>query len=338
MSQGVLVSGSWRLRHYEPTGEVDLALTFAPLGGVDLCNRTLIADFALDGAPGRADDLPLAVLAGPNQNAPIAYLTHSLDMDKALMMRVEERPAALMPLWQRIAALAEAWHLRLSNNECFYAGSGSAQAAFDIRSAQGYGSLGAAIHAMLDDRRALPFVPQFRAPPRFWHADIDCFRAGAGGVVQALDHARRRASWDERVVTAQFGEVHASGFTRQRSAEIALDGDSLPQALSGFAEGPLVPLARWRRLAVEIPCESLRTGHVFMIAVEDNQLFPSGRARHLVLRITYEKTRGEADPASLPADIAALSATLRKALVRLGAELSAGDPMAALLQVHEAMA
>ena len=329
MSAARLVTGSWRLRHGEPISDGDAALALAPLDGIDFSHRLVriergLLDQAMTGA------IPLAILAGADGDGDgdgdgeIAYLLHALDTRSALFVRTGEaarRPAALA---DRLAAEFADWYLRLNNNECFYCTGGNARSTLSIAATESYWQLGHRIHAALDDGDWAPFVPQFRVPPRHWHCDIHAYDVQAGSVpdrliVTANGYARKRTSWQQRLVTAELIRIEATGeATVMRSGEIAIGPDGEAKALAAFVRHPVAPLARWRKLAMEIPCESLATGNLFKLTIEALDPLDVGGASHLLASIAYDKTRGPVEPGSDGSDLDLLLTHLEAEIAAIG--------------------
>lgn len=338
MSPATLVLGSWRLRHGEPAGPREANIALVGLGDLDLQARSLVLGERHLNGRGRLlgpDMLPLAVLAGLGEEAPIVYLVHGLETTRALFARIEESGASGLPLWRRIACLFEDWHLRLNNNECYYANGGSAETVHSVIGEASYWLLGWALHARLDEGAFPPFVPQFRVPLRAWHVDVEAF-ALAGRHVDgaqyalASRHARRRSNWDQRLVTVEAFAVDRDGTCRRhRRDEVDAGAASLDTAVATCAGAPALPVAAWRRLAFDIPCESLRTGNVFTVAVEDYQPVRDGPGRRVLARVRYEKTRGACDAQAIREDLAGLSRSMTACLGEQRVTLHPGREMLA---------
>jgi hypothetical protein len=143
-------------------------------------------------------------------------------------------------------------------------------------------------------------------------------------------HARRRSNWDQRLVTVEIFAVDRDGTCRRhRRDEVDAGAAALDAAVATFAGAPALPVAAWRRLAVDIPCESLRTGNVFTVAVEDYQPLRDGPGRRVLARIRYEKTRGACDAQAIREDLACLSRFTTACLSEQGVTLRAGREMLA---------
>jgi hypothetical protein len=333
MMRSTLVSGAWQLRHGEPVAAEETWLTLSLHREIDLENRLLYVDTGTFADTDRSGSIPLAVLAGSDERAEIAYLVHSLDADCALFMRVGEAPQPELGLAQRIAKLFEDWHLRLNNNECYYSEGCTAAVVFELRGSSPYWALGEALYEVLDEGRWPLFRPQFRVPPRSWHHQVDAYTADPAGaspesLVVASEYARHRRSWDQRIVTAQLLRRDAGGeWISERRAEIAIENGDQAEALTAFAGGPVRHLKSWHKLASEVPCESLRSGNVFKISIEDARPLAGQGPGRLVARIQYEKTRGAADRSAIAEDLQSLSRHLTDRLAEEGTSATRGEDM-----------
>jgi hypothetical protein len=345
MSVAALVLGPWQLRHGEPISPSTQDLEFSQLGEFDLaCNALVINQRHLPLRLFSAQHIPLAAVVETAGQPSIAYLLHAIDRNSALLFRVREAADASGPLSQRIARLFESWHLQLNNNECYYTAATPAEAVRAICGGSSYWALGSHVHALIDDNAFPPFRPQFRVPPRFRHVDVEAFkldRPADDGSHYVLVHdcARRRSNWDQRPVTIETVSLTDAGTCRRhRYSEI--DPGSAPRSekVATFVERAVQPLAKWRKLSVEIPCESLRTGNVFTVSLEDCQALAAGGPRRRFARIRYEKTRGDRLQHGIADEVDQLAASIGAALDDHGARLIAGCDMLAEMAAAEAHA
>jgi hypothetical protein len=346
MSVAALVLGPWQLRHGEPTSPCTQDLEFSELPEFDIaCNSLVIDQSHLPLPLFSAQRIPLAAVVETAGQQSIAYLLHAIDRNSVLLFRVHEPADASGPLSQRIARLFERWHLQLNNNECYYT---AATPAESVRAIIGGGSsywtLGSHIHALIDDDAFPPFRPQFRVPPRFRHVDVEAFkldRPADDGSHYVLVHdcARRRSNWDQRPVTIETVSLTDAGICRRhRYSEI--DPDSAPRSekVATFVDRAVQPIAKWRKLSVEIPCESLRTGNVFTVSLEDCQALAASGPRHRLARIRYEKTRGDRLQHGIADELDQLAAFIAAALDDHRARLVTGPDMLAEMAAAEACA
>jgi hypothetical protein len=344
MSAAALVLGPWQLRHGEPTSPCTQDLDFLQLPELDLaCNALVIDQHDLPEPLFSAQRIPLAAVLETVGPPSIAYLLHAIDRNGALLFRAQEPAGARGPLSRRIARLFESRHLQLNNNECYYTAATPAEA---VRAVIGGGSsywtLGSHIHALIDENAFPPFRPQFRVPPRFRHVDVEAFkldRPADDGSHYVLVHdcARRRSNWDQRPVTIETISLTDAGTCRRhRYSEI--DPGSAPHSekVATFVERAVQPLAKWRKLSVEIPCESLRTGNVFTVSLEDCQALAAGGPRHRFARIRYEKTRGDRLQHGIVDEVDQLAASVGAALDHHGVSLVAARDMLAEMAAAEA--
>jgi hypothetical protein len=347
MSVPTLVLGPWQLRHGEPLSPSAPGLELAVLSSLDLSCRSLVVDRRDFGG---VDDLfcayrmPLAAIVDNDGQPSIAYLLHALDGNRALLFRVEEPPGTDDCLDRRIARLFESRHLQLNNNECYYVAAAQAEIIRAVDGDQSYWTLGFHVHALLDDGALRPFMPQFRTAARVRYVDVEAFvldTATDDGAcfVLVYDCARRRSSWDKRPVTIESISLSEAGTCkRHRSGEIDPDGSGRDRMVAAFTGRQARPQARWRRLAVEIPCESLYSGNLFTVSLEDCQPLQAGRDRRMFARIRYEKTRGNQVMHHVADDLERLTDSISAALEGHGVHVVAGRDMLAEMvdvEAHE---
>jgi hypothetical protein len=298
-SSCALVLGPWQLRHGEPMPHSSQALEVAELPELDLACSSLVVDQRqFSGELFSAQRIPLAVMAEIGGQSSIAYLLHALDNHSALFFRVQEPAGSNGPLNRRIANLFESLHLRLNNNECYYAVAEPARAARAIVCRHSYWTLGFYLHALIDEN-AFPHVrPQFRVPPRARYLDVEAYElerpAENGARYAVVNHcARLRSDWEQKLVNVETVSLTDSGvYRRYPIGELDAGAGGCNDKLATLIGRALRPLAKWRKLSIEIPVESLLTGNLFVISIEDCRVTAASPLRRVFARVGYEKTRG----------------------------------------------
>jgi len=343
MSFATLVLGPWQLRHGEPTPSCEQDLAFLQLPELDLaCSSLVIDQRYLPEQLCSAQRIPLAAVVETAGLASITYLLHAIDHSSALLFRVQEPAGASGPLGPRIAQLFQSWHLRLNNNECYYSAEAPAETVRGIVGSSSYWTLGFHVHALIDENALPPFRPQFRVPLRLRNVDVEAFkldRPADDGSHYVLVHdcARRRSNWDQRPITIETISLTDAGICRRhRSSEIDPGSGLRGEKLATFAERTVHPFAKWRKLSVEIPCESLRTGNVFTVSLEDCQALAADGPRRRLARIRYEKTRGDRLQREIADEVDLLAAFVGVAVKDHGARLIDGCDMLAAIAAAEA--
>jgi hypothetical protein len=333
-SSSALVLGPWQLRHGEPTSHSSQALEIAELPELDLaCNSLVVDPSQFSGELFSAQRIPLAAMAAIDGRSSIAYLLHSLDNHSALFFRVREPADSNGPLSRRIAGLFESWHLRLNNNECYYAVAEPAQAVRAIVCRHSYWTLGFYLHALIDEDAFPHFRPQFRVPPRARYVDVEAYElerpAENGARYAVVSHcARRRSDWGQKLITVETVSLtDAGGSRRYPFGELDAGSGVCSDKLATLLGTALRPLGKWRKLSVEIPVENLLTGNVFVISIEDCQAPAASSLRRVFARVCYEKTRGTRPLLGPAAEVDRLMEHVGAALEAREVLVSAGSDM-----------
>jgi hypothetical protein len=310
-----LALGSWRLRHGEPLAAADRDLLILPIAKeVDLASNS--HDLTVNDLPGlqtflRPDCIPLAILAGERETAPIAFFLLSFKQDRCLFVKPWEAGQENGPLWLRIESMYSRLYLQLNNNECFYttAKASPPKEIVEISPVASYWRLGQTLFAALDDGAFGGFAVQFRCVPKIWSADVAAF-GPERPAVQPGTHAfvsffgRNKERWRAAPVTIEAVSPGRGGsVTHHSSFEVTADAEPLESLVSRVIGYAVRESVRWRRLAFEIPIESKISGNIYALSVE--RIIPQERVIpcRQFIRLEYSKSRGGgAGPAQAEAE------------------------------------
>jgi hypothetical protein len=320
-----LVLGSWRLRHGEPLAAADRDLLILPIATeVDLASNS--HDLTVNDLPGlrtflQPDCIPLAILAGRNETAPIAFLLLSFKQDSCLFVKPWEAGQEDGPLWLRIESMYSRLYLQLNNNECFYTAAKASppKEIVEISPVASYWRLGQTLFAALDDGAFGGFTVQFRCVPRVWSADVAAFgpqgpAARPGSHAFVSFYGRNKERWRAPPVTIDAVSPSPGGsLTHHSSFEVTAGSEPLESLVSRVLGCAVRESVRWRRLAFEIPIESKISGNIYALSVE--RIVPQ---EHVIpcrqfIRLEYSKSRGGgAGPAQAEAELLELAARVRQ--------------------------
>ena len=299
MSATQLLSGSWRLRHDEVRAGDDVlqARDIADPGD----RHTVLVETTLEDGL-----IPLAICGSDGDPT---HLVLALDTDAALMVK---RPAGPHG---SLNTLLLAHHLRLNNNECDYR-------RFPTPPTSGYriigrspGTLGLAFSDALAAGALDGYRLQFRHGPRQIVLDQEEWSTSAGNKGVVIDfRGRRRAEHGQPVISVSAWSIDETG---KRHVGASLESRRSLAERSTVAEtmvGATLTLdLTGRRTGIEIPVECMWSGHIFAVAFEHLVVRRESDDTTSVIacvRISYARSRGDAQVASLQERMQTLDAAL----------------------------
>lgn len=344
MNEHFIIYGSWALRHNEPLAAEHTVLRLHRLHHARPADHSLLLDLrgsdvplaTLSAANGlrwhenappvacanlSARELPLAVVRIEGEQVTITHLLTRVERHTSHLIH-PHRPASSCLLVELAGALREAFqanHLYLNNFECYYVKGmpdTELEQKFNIDGEYDYHLVNRQWFTALAEGRIEGFALQLGDELEHWSYDNDFCRIapnpdGIAGYVSIMHWSRKRkASWDEPVVTYKKKLYQEDALERwERNYPEQVLAGCATEALGQFFELPMAPLPRWRRTRYDIACESLVTGNIFMVNLEDSRIenvaAPAGRLQQC--EIEYLKTRGTPDEATIYADIELLS-------------------------------
>lgn len=323
MKQTFVILGPWELRHQEAASLGRPQATWAPLKDIDTTMRTIVIPKGDLGSVGPldAEEMPLAIARRDGQgDVVLSHLLHVLDTDCAMFFQVDRAVPDGVTIEAAIAQAFDEWYLPLSNNECFYTYTSTKQRKFPAPGSVQMSAVARYFSQDLSSGRIAPFVPRFRFPVRgsfdvatefsFTEATQAREFAVLYGPPIETDDPSERARPCSLVHTVQRGD--AEQVERHTVTLGSEDATELVAATLGRA----CKLRRvWRRVTVDVPVESARSGAIFMVTFE-HRTFPDSPAEGSVT-VTYEKTRGPFDAGVTALELDRLTEAVKKILVQM---------------------
>ncbi|NVM93027.1 hypothetical protein FHT32_006720 [Variovorax sp. SG517] len=362
----MIVFGSWRLRHAEPSTEAARRLRVqrvparwgARAAQADCRGAHALVAHCVDAAwqpvsggvaavPSHNVDPDWVPLARVELDGGLMHIRHLVDradrhVAHFIAPPVPEQPFAPSSLYEQLWRSFQANHLQTNNYECHYAVHAQPQdlhLILDTSAPPDVLALGDAWLDALDADQDSPFVAQIG--DELQHSDHDNI------LCRVLPHLEGRSGWANAALfsrkrrgtvlepLAEFSAV------LRRDANAPWTHEHHPDQMHGAAvevdlaqhfDLPLRPVARWRHTRASSGCESLETGNLFSVAFSCAQ----AATPILLCTIGYLRTRGHGNAALVAQDQAALHDQLLQFLGRLG--LDAHPAAEGLAHVYERIA
>lgn len=322
-----VILGSWKIRHDEYISPLEQSLYVVELSeGEAIGDKSVLYDLrALAGPvldhPGgdpvdgvvlanlSADFLPLAIISTTTGDWLLTHLVHRVEVWVTHFLAHQGFPlhitrAELFPL---LVAQFHQHYLNNNNFECYYEKGipgTELEQKFNIKQSYNFYALNERFYAALADGEIAGFRPHLGDEIEHWSYDNDCFEIApnekrVAGFVSVMHWSRKkRVRFDEPVVTFKK-KIYREDTLEHGEHNYHFQSLDTPagEALSHFFELPLNPLPRWRRVRLDVACEYLPTGDIYILNFEDsriNDVYDSaGRLQQC--EIEYLKTRGKPD-------------------------------------------
>ncbi|MFM0288756.1 hypothetical protein [Paraburkholderia megapolitana] len=354
MSKYFVVYGDWKLRFAQPTSEQDRTLQLFDLPP-DVCTdvHTILEDlspmietesgFELSPAGKRIDRsgkiavsnlfgdlIPLAVVELTDDDRFVIHhrLTR-LDPWVVHLIRVGMPIPVEGALWQALETAYDHDHLSLNNWECFYIKGLTdieLEQKFEIDQNFPYFTLCREWWARVDGRKIDGIVPQLGDEIQYWSYDnhfceIAANPRGDSGYVSVMQYCKRKNAWNDALFTFKKKVFNEDALERwERNYENQWLRDNAKTALSAFFDYPLKSLPDWRRTRLDLACEVVETGNLFMVNFDDCRVHghPHGAGRLQQCEIEYLKTRGQPDKAAIYRDLERITLEVEKFMTEMG--------------------
>lgn len=346
-----IIFGSWKIRHAEPLGadERILHLCAAPArlqtgasvaadlradllrladwdGGLKPADGTLAAQNL------SAELVPLGVAELDGTTVTVTHLLTRVEVHCSHFLKIEpvRIDISRQDLTERLFAACDAAHLRLCNYECLYIKGlpdTELEFKFNIRTGYNFYTINRMFYEKLDRGEIEGFMPQLGDEIQHWSYDNNFCEIlpnadKVGGYVSIMYWSKKkRANWDERVVTYKKKLFHEDALERWERNYHNLYVDGTPEeSLASYFDLPLASHPDWRRTRLDIACEAHDTGNIFFLNFEDSRVFndssPEGRLQQC--EIEYHKTRGTPDELLIYRDFERLGAAMERFMTEIG--------------------
>ncbi|MBI0330013.1 hypothetical protein [Burkholderia plantarii] len=363
----VILLGSWKFRHDAPFDGEDPPLLAIEPGSLmhgaatsvaDLRGaRRVLARWRGDGsasgieaaAPAEASldcgnlhgrRIPLAIAVLSDARVEITHLLTRLDTHRATFVRPPRaiaQPADRDALPDALLRAFRANRLAVNNWECRYAFSDTVfEERFEFANLDAPRALGEAWYGALDSGRAAPFIAQSGDEFRLLDHDVTACREIPAGEVWVEHWSRKRKEESELSLAQVF---RAAPDARQPASRVEARIEApFAESLASVVDRPLQAIGGYRRVAFSTECESTRSGHVFSVVFETcvashaNEAGHAPPARTSRGSLRFQKTRGEANPATIADELAELSAIVHRFLHSRHLVAEPARPMLAFLQ------
>lgn len=326
-----IVLGSWKIRHDEPVTVAEKPLLFARLPQQQqvtdkslLCDMRELTGEILDGPNGQPvsgislanldrDLIPLAVIAKTSAGWSLTHLVHRIEVWVTHFLSAEGMPQACSEntLFNLLCERFRQDYLFTNNFECYYEKGipdTELEQKFNIQQNYNFYELNERFYAALADGLIANFRPHLGDEIEHWSYDNDFFEIAPNeqrmsGYVSVMHWSRKKkVRFDEPVVTFKKKLYQEDALERwERNYHFKRIETTPEQALSDFFNLPLRPLPTWRRVRLDIACEYMPTGDIYMLNFEDCRIkdvtAPAGRLQQC--EIEYLKTRGKANEANI---------------------------------------
>jgi hypothetical protein len=221
-------------------------------------------------------------------------------------------------------------HVQLNNFECLYIKGmpdTELEQKFNIRNSYHYYTLNRKWYQELAEGRVEGFAPQLGDEIQHWSYDNNLARIlpnskQVSGYVSIMYWSKKKTTaWDEPSVTLKKKLFHEDALERweRNYADQTVKGTP-EETLAAFFDLPLKRMPDWRRTRLDIACDALETGNIFMVNFEDTRIknVPSSEGRLQQCEIEYLKTRGEPDEELIREDFETLAQQVEKFMTRMG--------------------
>lgn len=326
-----IVLGSWKIRHDEPVSVEEQPLRFVALPAQQpVTDKSLLCDLrelagpildALDGEPVtditlanlNSKTIPLAVVTQTSAGWTLTHLVHRIEVWVSHFLAVEglPQPVSNANLFTTLCAKFHQDYLYTNNFECYYEKGipdTELEQKFNIQQDYNFYELNERFYAALADGQIANFRPHLGDEIEHWSYDNDFFEIApneqrVAGYVSVMHWSRKKKiRFDEPVVTFKKKLYQEDALERwERNYHFKRIETTAEEALSNFFELPLQQLPGWRRVRLDIACEYLPTGDIYMLNFEDCRIkdvyAAAGRLQQC--EIEYLKTRGKANEANI---------------------------------------
>lgn len=326
-----VVMGSWKVRHDEPLMDLDKPLYFVGLPNpVKITDKSFLCDIrTLEGPVFTSldmqvvphatlknfskDSIPLALMEKSDAGWTITHLVHRIEpwvthffaLGGAIAHQHENS------LLTELCNIFSKEYLYTNNFECYYEKGipdTELEQKFNIQQNYNFYELNERFFAALSDGVIENFRPHLGDEIEHWSYDNDFFEIGqndqrVAGYVSVMHWSRKKKiRYDEPVVTFKKKLYQEDALERwERNYHFQRIETTPEQSLSNFFELPLLELPTWRRVRLDIACEFLPTGDIYMLNFEDCRIkdvyTAAGRLQQC--EIEYLKTRGQADETNI---------------------------------------
>ncbi|QGZ64594.1 hypothetical protein [Paraburkholderia acidisoli] len=354
MSKYFVAYGSWKLRFSQPTDEQDCALQLFDLP-VQLRPEvhSILEDISsiIDTTTGFellpsgkriartgaivignlfCDLIPLAVVElADDDRFVIHHRLTRVDPWIVHMIRVGMPINGEGSLSRALETAYDRDHLLLNNWECFYIKGLpdiELEQKFEIDQNFPYFTLCREWWARVDGRKMDGIVPQLGDEIQYWSYDNHfCEIAenprGDAGYVSVMQYCKRKNAWHDPLFTFKKKVFNEDALERwERNYENQWLDEGAEAALSKFFDYPLKPLPDWRRTRLDLACEIVETGNLFMVNFDDCRVHghPDGTGRLQQCEIEYLKTRGQPNEASIYRDFERITQEVEKFMSEMG--------------------
>lgn len=325
-----VVFGSWKVRVTEPLLEADRRLRlfelpdqFTERAYSVLLSPELLRTLAPDAGTLFGPDIPLATVRQTETGPEVCHLLTRIDPHVAHLIRWGERAPASGDLLQDLCRAFDAKHLFLNNWECLYLKGLTdieLEQKYDIDQPFEYFTLCRQWWRELDDGLVEGFAPQLGDEIQYWSYDnhfceIAPNAKGERGYVSIMQYGKRKNFWSEPRYTYKkkiFNEDSLERWERNFDNQL-LENDPV-EALTTFFGYPLRPLPQWRRSRLDLACEALDSGNLFMVNFDDCRIhgapLPGGRLQQC--EVEYLKSRSVPDRELIYRDLERLLAHVER--------------------------
>lgn len=327
-----VVFGSWKLRHNEPISNVDKELILYPIKKLvnieahcvlldleeDLDKEDFISLDETGQLYGNTDDnkglpnwlVPLALVKKHKENLQMTHALLRIDLGIVQLMETKINSKTNEPLWQTIYRFNEDKHLFFSNHECFYIKDNETnelEQKYNFKSDFSYLNIMQKIYAAVQEGRFPKFRPKYGDEFQFWSFnnylyEINPNDEGVKGYVSMINYCKKKSNWDDPMYMYKKKIYEDDSLERwERNYENQwVEGDK-QQCLEQYFSYKISPFPAWRRTRCDIGVESIDSGNVFMVNMDDCRVIggelPIGRLQQC--EIEYMSTNGIPDRESI---------------------------------------
>ena len=320
-----IVLGNWKIRHGEPVPPIEQNLYFIAFPQEHISDKSILCDIReftspiLDAPNGKAienislanlnrDIIPLGVITEMASGWTVTHLVHRIEVWITHFFSAKEIPLPVseLALFDTFYNCFQKDYLFTNNFECYYEKGipdTELEQKFNIQQNYNFYELNERFYAALQDGLITNFRPHLGDEIEHWSYDNDFFEIAPNeqriaGYVSVMHWSRKKkVRFDEPVVTFKKKLYKEDALERwERNYHFQRVDTTPEQALRDFFKLPLIELPTWRRVRLDIACEYLPTGDIYMLNFEDCRIKdiyePEGRLQQC--EIEYLKTRGKA--------------------------------------------
>lgn len=321
-----IIFGSWKIRHDEPLFSEEEQLFFMEFNeDFSIENKSIYCD--LDDFHGlvtsnpyykesieisianlQENYIPLGIMSTGDRVYKITHLIHRIESWNNHFLSLGNLPkeVSFEFILDELYLLFKNNYLYTNNFECFYEKGipdTELEQKFNIEKNYNFYELNERFFAALDDCEIKNFQPHLGDEIEHWSYDNDFFEIAPNdkkmsGYVSVMNWSRKKKDrYDDPVVTYKKKLYDEDALERwERNYHFQYIKKTAKEDLSNFFGLPLKTLPSWRRVRLDIACEYLPTGDIYMLNFEDCRIKDNydNKARLQQCEIEYLKTRGEA--------------------------------------------